>query len=254
MHYHLQDTGGIVPMSGEIHKSWKCSHIRLILKKGSIKNQQDSYWPIAATLALYKLFCHIMWRRMGICAEGVLGELRNGFWQGHCLEDNLSVVTQAIEIVAKEERDLLVLAFLDISRAYDLVDLYLLWTLLKEQAMSANLQQILEALYKNNEAVVHWEDERTQSIRIPKGLCQGCPLFPLLFMLFVAGMVKKLVECDIGLDFSYWDQGTVCPRCLPALFYADDIMLLADNAKKPAAVVGHVLEGGTNPQPTLQLC
>lgn len=65
------------------------------------------------------------------------------------------MVTQAIEIVAKEERDLLVLAFLDISRAYDLVDLYLLWTLLKEQAMSANLQQILEALYKNNEAVVH---------------------------------------------------------------------------------------------------
>lgn len=65
------------------------------------------------------------------------------------------MVTQAIEIVAKEERDLLVLAFLDISRAYDSVDLYLLWTLLKEQAMSANLQQILEALYKNNEAVVH---------------------------------------------------------------------------------------------------
>lgn len=50
-------------------------------------------------------------------------------------------------------------------------------------------------------------------------------------MLFVAGMVKKLVECDIGLHFSYWDQGTVCPHCLPALFYADDIMLLADNAK-----------------------
>lgn len=71
------------------------------------------------------------------------------------MEDNLSVVTQAIEIVAKEERDLLVLAFLNISRAYDSVDLYLLWTLLKEQAMSANLQQILEALYRNNEAVVH---------------------------------------------------------------------------------------------------
>lgn len=39
------------------------------------------------------------------------------------MEDNLSVVTQAIEIVAKEERDLLVLAFLNISRAYDSVDL-----------------------------------------------------------------------------------------------------------------------------------
>lgn len=54
------------------------------------------------------------------------------------------MVTQTIEIVAKEERDLLVLAFLDISRAYDSVDL--LWALLKEQAMPANLQQILEAL------------------------------------------------------------------------------------------------------------
>lgn len=96
--------------------------------------------------------------------------------------------------------------------------------------MPANVQQILEAVYRNNEAVVHWEDERTQSIRIPKGLCQECPLFPLLFMLFVAGMVKAG-----GMWHRSWFQllgsGNCLPSFLPALFYADDIMLLADNAK-----------------------
>lgn len=49
------------------------------------------------------------------------------------------VVAQAIEIVAKEERDLVLPAFLDISRAYDSVEHYLLWALLKEQAIPANL-------------------------------------------------------------------------------------------------------------------
>lgn len=71
----------------------------------------------------------------------------------------------------------------------------------------------------------------TQPIKVSKGLRQGCPLSPLLFMLLVVDMERKLTESDTGFNLTYWDQGVICPCRLPASFYADDIVLLADNTK-----------------------
>lgn len=47
------------------------------------------------------------------------------------------------------------MAFLDISCAYDSVEHQLLWEVLREQGLPTNLQQNLEALYADNEAVIH---------------------------------------------------------------------------------------------------
>ncbi|KAL3205659.1 hypothetical protein MRX96_011069 [Rhipicephalus microplus] len=44
-------------------------------------------------------------------------------------------------------------------------------------------------------------------------------------------MQRKLTESDTGYNLTYWDQAVICPRRLPTLFYADDIVLPADRTK-----------------------
>lgn len=110
----------VVMYSGEIPHGWKTSRIRMIHKKGGVKCLPESYRPITVTSALYRILGHTWCARVMVWKEKgqVLGELQNGFRPGQCLEDNLFVVTQAMEIAAKEKRTLL-LAFLDIAQAYD---------------------------------------------------------------------------------------------------------------------------------------
>ncbi|KAM7289414.1 uncharacterized protein ISCGN_029543 [Ixodes scapularis] len=85
------------------------------------KSTLSSYRPTAITSVLYSVFTQIIRDRLQTWAEaeGVLWELRNGFRCGRRLEDNLFVLTQAIEIAHRERRPLHV-CLLDISRAPEL--------------------------------------------------------------------------------------------------------------------------------------
>lgn len=49
-------------------------------------------------------------------------------------------------------------------------------------------------------------------------------------MLFVSGLKRRLSGSGLGFDLSYMRQSGSKAQQLPALFYADDIMLLAENS------------------------
>ena len=59
----------------------------------------------------------------------------------------------------------------------------------------------------------------SQEVKVENGLRQGCPLSPLLYSIYVMGMVEKLEEESLGVkEGDYW---------CGALLYADDVVLLA---------------------------
>uniref|UniRef100_A0A6B0USP0 Putative tick transposon n=1 Tax=Ixodes ricinus TaxID=34613 RepID=A0A6B0USP0_IXORI len=64
-------------------------------------------------------------------------------------------------------------------------------------------------------------------VPIGRGLRQGCPLSPLLFMLFLSEMKAGLEGCGHGFDVSYMLDGQMVSQTLPGLLYADDIVLTA---------------------------
>ncbi len=59
-------------------------------------------------------------------------------------------------------------------------------------------------------------------VDVKSGLRQGCILSPLLFNLYINDLVTFLKALDIGV--------TVGNEKVPLLLYADDIVLLAENA------------------------
>lgn len=122
--------------------------------------------------------------------EEVLGELQNGFRKQRRLEDNLFSLTQCIEIAEKEHRPLW-LAFLDIKGAYDSVIQKDLWDILGTLDVEDGVSNLLKDIYKSNKVLIKWEDKVSEPIEIQQGLRQGCPLSPLLFMLYLQGLEKN---------------------------------------------------------------
>lgn len=148
--------------------------------------------PIAITLVLYRMAMQVVkdWLERWAVRKGVLGKLQAGFQVGRRIED-LFVLTQCTEIALQTGSPLYV-AFLDISKAYDRVNRELLWELLWKHGLDEPDLCLLQALYEDITAQVEWGGVTTALVEIPRGLRQGCPLSPLLFMFYVAEVTNRL--------------------------------------------------------------
>ncbi|KAG0444711.1 hypothetical protein HPB47_013473 [Ixodes persulcatus] len=214
----------------QVPETWKETRMKLLYKGKGEKADLGNYRPISITSVLYRMCTQIIRMRLQKWAEEteVLGELQNGFRTERCIEDNLFVVTQCIEVAAQEGRPLYA-AFLDISKAYDTVDQNILWSRLRGLGINEADVNLLQALFDGVSVRIEWEDHMTKRIPVTRGLRQGCPLSPLLFMLYVALLEKALEQSDVGFDLPYRMEGAWKRQRIPALIYADDVVLLADS-------------------------
>ena len=59
-----------------------------------------------------------------------------------------------------------------------------------------------------------------------QGLCQGDNLSPTLFSCYINDLLRELNDCDLGICLQVKDK----KRKMCVLAYADDIVILSDNA------------------------
>nr|XP_037272730.1 uncharacterized protein LOC119164611 [Rhipicephalus microplus] len=154
---------------------------------------------------------------------------RNGFRRNRRLEDNLFVLTQTIEVARRETRGLLG-CFLDVAKAYDSVPHEEFFHQLDQRQMPSVWTDFLRRLYADSSVVACFRGTRTQPVRVTRGLRQGCPLSPLLYMLYVAGLEQALVKSGVGFAFRLMIGGVAQTWTLPGLVFADDLVLLAERS------------------------
>ncbi|KAL3220410.1 hypothetical protein MRX96_029890 [Rhipicephalus microplus] len=63
-------------------------------------------------------------------------------------------------------------------------------------------------------------------------------------MLYVASLDHHLTKCGLGFDLSYTEEGSANIRHIPAWFYADNIVLLANNPDELQDLLDIRGEGG----------
>ena len=113
------------------------------------------------------------------------------------------------------------MAYLDVGKAYDSVWWEGLWCKMRHYGVEEKLVKVCEGLYKIVEMRAVMNGAKSRWFVVERGLRQGCPLSPLLFNIYMMGMVEELERAQLGVKLEDHLGG--------ALLYADDIVLVADS-------------------------
>ena len=119
--------------------------------------------------------------------------------------------------------------FIDLKKAYDMVNHGALLYALHEKGVDGNLLECIRNLYRGLECSVRTEEGDSPSFPYLNGLRQGCPLSPTLFNVFIDSLVTELNEAIPGIELG--------PAKLITLLYADDIAMLASTLDEARILV-----------------
>jgi hypothetical protein len=112
-------------------------------------------------------------------------------------------------------------AFIDLKKAYNCIDMSLLFTKLQDLGINGLMYHALFSLYRNVDSGVRLNGLCTNWFTVNCGLKQGYLLSPLLFNLFINDLVTLISSFDIGIDIG--------DEKLSILLYADNVVLLAES-------------------------
>jgi hypothetical protein len=169
------------------------TNICLILKGDNLSSMRD-YRPISLCNVLYKMVSKLLANRLKGVIDKCVSEEQSAFVEGRYITDNALIAIEIIHALKRKTRgakgDLALK--IDISKAYDKVEWSFLKGILCKMGFSDRWVQwmMLCVSSVNYSALVKFE--KVGPIHPDRGLRQGDPLSPYLFILVAEGLTSLI--------------------------------------------------------------
>ena len=182
----------------------------------------ENYRSISLLSIPSKVYARILDERTRCVTKSKVLEAQGGFRKGRSCMDQLFIIRQLSEKMIEKNKKMVV-ACVDVQKAYDRVGRNKLWNVLEEYGVTGRLLRAIRSLYEKSEACVRVKDElsRCNWFPISQGVRQGCVMSPWLFNVFMDKIVREGMENFVGgVKMSTTEVSIV--------LFADDVMLLTE--------------------------
>ena len=223
---------------GVLPGAWKIARISPLYKKGPLL-LPASYRMLAVSSVLYRLYANAL--RMPVTewceAEGKVPPEQFGFYPGRDTAQPSFVLRHVCHAAQwarrKGERpdSRVYAAFMDFTAAYDTIPRQKLWQHLEAIGMPPWMLGAVKAMYAQDAYMFVDGEKRSSLIHPSKGVKQGCPLSPLLFSLYINDLAPRLRDSQ-PTDSTFGARIFGSARRVTHLFYADDLVLLAESDRE----------------------
>ncbi|KAK3523485.1 hypothetical protein QTP86_033979, partial [Hemibagrus guttatus] len=112
------------------------------------------------------------------------------------------------------------MCFVDLEKAFDRVPRSILWEVLWENGVRGPLLRAVRSLYNRSRSLVRIASCKSDLFPVHVGLRQGCPLSPVLFIVFMDRISRRSQGLE-GVRFG--------DHRISSLIFADDVVLLASS-------------------------
>lgn len=198
----------------------------------------DEGRPISLIHSFSKLASKIMAQRIVPRMDELVPYTQTAFIKGRCIHENFIFVKGLSQQFHRQRKEMIFLK-LDISKAFDTVSWCFLLDMLKYRGFGPRWRSWLAALFLTAETSILINGMESAPIKPARGLRQGDPLSPLLFVLVMDTMqVMMLKARSVGLLSELNAR-----RNLPNIsVYADDVILFFRPTLQEAQTIKTVID------------
>ena len=203
---------------------WKTSSNILIHKMGKPFDSPASFRPISLTSCVPKLFERIILSRLLFLLESnsILSPRQAGFCPGRSTLDQILYLSQSISDEFDKPRlgSRTILSTIDFSKAFDSVWHPALFHKLILVGLPPCFARWTQSFLSDRRACVVYQNHKSRSFRVRRGVPQGSVLGPVLFCLFNNDLPVSLpsfVSCSLYADdLAIWSSSPSVPTAVEA--------------------------------------
>ncbi|CAK8535453.1 unnamed protein product [Lathyrus sativus] len=209
--------------TGRMYKPFNNAIVFLIPKSNKTCEIKD-YRPIAVCTTFYKIISKILIDRLGTVLPNVVSHNQTAFVKGQNIHNHIMLATKLLKGYTRKADTPRIMMQIDLQKAYDMVSWQALESIMKEMGIPRKFIQwtmlgITTVFYRFNIM-----GEYTEVLPAKRGIRQGDPLSPILFVLIMEYMNRLLIKMQRDPNFNYHAK---CEKLkITNLTFADDILLL----------------------------
>lgn len=216
---------------GPFPASFGLGHIVLLPKKTGDPSDPASWRPITLLNCDYKIFTMAFARRIHGVLPGIVHPSQTCTVPGRSMHDTLSGLRDILHFASLGPRNGSVLS-LDQQKAFDRVEHSYLQAVLRIYGFPELIWRTVAHLYSNHRSSLHLLARFSREFPVARGVRQGCPLSPALFVLAIDPLLWN-IDTDArigGLPLPHSGSWKVAA-------YADDITVLLDDSTSVPVVL-----------------
>eukprot|EP00253_Pinus_taeda_P006725 PITA_06725 len=214
------------------------SYLALIPKDSNLETF-SRFRPISLCNASYKILAKLLANRIKPLLKRVISDSQGGFVEGHHILDNVIQVQETIHS-SKQRKEKGMVIKLDMANAFDRVNRNFLSKVLLSFGFSSTFVHLIKACIDNPWIAPLVNGRPTNFFKAKRGIRQGCPLSPYLYILMADSLSRKLnAERDTGILPGL----KTTPGTEPSnhALFADDSLLLGGASTRIARAFDKVL-------------
>ena len=176
-------------LEGSVPQDTKDANIVTLFKNKGDRHDCNNYRGISPLSIVGKLFARIVLHRLETLAKRIYPESQRGFRSKRSTVDMIFSVRQLQE-KCREQNQPLYLAFIDLTKAFDLVSRAGLFSMLPLIGCPPKLLSIVKSFHVGMRGTVQFDGDISSDFEVKSGVKQGCVLAPILFGIFFSLLLK----------------------------------------------------------------
>ena len=182
---------------GHVSKSQQNGILSLIHKgKDSPRENLTNWRPITLLNTDYKILAKTIAIRLNKCINGLVSHDQCGFIKGRNIATLLRSTDDILEYVNKNKQSG-ILVGVDFQKAFDILSKNLIRDSLKLYGFGDNFSQWINVIISKSYSSINHFGWISEPFEVQRGIRQGCPLSPMLFVLAAEILATKLRNSEI---------------------------------------------------------
>ena len=178
---------------GKFPDDMRDAKITTLYKNKGDKGDCNNYRGISLLSVAGKVFARVLLGRLQLLANRIYPESQCGFRNNRSTIDMIFSLRQ-IQEKCREQRRPLHVAFVDLTKAFDLVSREGLYAILHKIGCPQTLLSLIRSLHDGMKANVYFEGSLSDYFELRCGVKQGCVLAPTLFSIYFSAVLHFAFE------------------------------------------------------------